>query len=152
MANGTSEIQTAPPSAALQPVNAPPAGRTPPQAVDVEKAILGAMLIDKEAVPKALEVLDATSFYHPTHQRLFGSMVSLFEKGDAIDAVTVVEELRRKGSLNPAEDPFCVAGLRINVRSAAKIEYPARSVVEKARRRSLITAPSGVAGRAAVMR
>src|ERR1051325_2561158 len=148
MANGTSEIQTAPPSAALQPVNAPPAGRTPPQAVDVEKAILGAMLIDKEAVPKALEVLDATGFYHPTHQRLFGSMVSLFEKGDAIDAVTVVEELRRKGSLNPAEDPVYVTELTMNVTSSANIEYHARIVLEKALMRSLITASSAVAARA----
>ena len=148
MANGTSEIQTAPPSAALQPANPPPAGRTPPQAVDVEKAILGAMLIDKEAVPKALEVLDATSFYHPTHQRLFGSMVSLFEKGDAIDAVTVVEELRRKGSLNPAEDPVYVTELTMNVTSSANIEYHARIVLEKALMRSLITASSAVAARA----
>src|SRR5580765_6339835 len=99
MADGTLDILAAAPPAGLQTGSSPLAGRTPPQAIDVEKAILGAMLIDKEAVPKALEVLDATSFYHPTHQKLFGSMVSLFEKGDAIDAVTVVEELRRKGSL-----------------------------------------------------
>jgi len=63
-------------------------GRVPPQAVDVEKAVLGAMLIDKEAAPKALELLDPTSFYNPTNQKLFQSMVSLFEKGEAIDAVT----------------------------------------------------------------
>ena len=53
-------------------------GRVPPQAVDVEKAVLGAMLIDKEAAPKALELLDPTSFYNPTHQKFFLAMQSLF--------------------------------------------------------------------------
>src|SRR5258706_2958263 len=147
MANPTIDIQASAPPSGLQSGPTHSAGRTPPQAVDVEKAVLGAMLIDKEAVPKALEVLDAASFYHPTHQKLYASMVSLFEKGEAIDAVTVVEELRRRGSLNPAEDPVYVTELTMNVTSSANIDYHARIVLEKALMRSLISASSTVAAR-----
>src|SRR5260221_11749525 len=75
-------------------------------------------------------------------------MVSLFEKGEAIDAVTVVEELRRRGSLNPAEDPVYVTELTMNVTSSANIDYHARIVLEKALMRSLISASSTVAARA----
>ncbi|HYQ87136.1 MAG TPA: replicative DNA helicase [Bacteroidota bacterium] len=123
-------------------------GRVPPQAVDVEKAVLGAMLIDKEAAPKALELLDPTSFYNPTNQKLFQSMVSLFEKGEAIDAVTVVEELRRRGQLNPVEDPAYVTELTMNMTSSANVDYHARIVLEKALMRSLISASTSVASRA----
>lgn len=151
MADGIIDIQAPPefPPAAVSPPSVPPAaGRIPPQAVDVEKAVLGAMLIDKEAVPKALEVLDAPSFYNPVHQKLFGSMVALFEKGEAIDAVTVVEELRRRGELNPVEHPGYVTELTMNVTSSANVEYHARIVLEKALMRSLISAASSVATRA----
>jgi replicative DNA helicase len=122
--------------------------RIPPQAVDVEKSVLGAMLIDKEAVAKVLELLDSGSFYSPTHQKIFMAMTSLFEKGDPVDAVTVVEELRRRGQLNPLEDPLYVTELTVNVTSSANVEYHARIVLEKALMRSLITASTEVASRA----
>jgi len=123
-------------------------GRIPPQAVDVEKAVLGAMLIDKEAAPKTLDILETESFYNPVHQKIFRSMVSLFEKSEPIDAVTVVEELRRRGELNPAEDPLYITELTMNVTSAANVEYHARIVLEKALMRSLISSASGIASRA----
>ena len=141
MANTILDIQAPVESSASQ-------GRVPPQAVDVEKAVLGAMLIDKEAAPKALELLDPTSFYNPTHQKIFQSMVSLFEKGEAIDAVTVVEELRRRGLFNPVEDPAYVTELTMNMTSSANVDYHARIVLEKALMRSLISASSSVASRA----
>ncbi len=124
------------------------AGRVPPQAVDVERAVLGAMLIERDAAPKVLDLLDPESFYDPLHQKIFQSMVSLFEKGDPIDAVTVVEELRRRGQLNPAEDPVTITDLTLNISSAANVEYHARIVLEKALMRSLITASSEVVTRA----
>ncbi len=141
MANTILDIQAPVESSASQ-------GRVPPQAVDVEKAVLGAMLIDKEAAPKALELLDQASFYNPTHQKIFQSMVSLFEKGEAIDAVTVVEELRRRGQLNAIEDPAYVTELTMNMTSSANVDYHARIVLEKALMRSLISASSSVASRA----
>lgn len=123
-------------------------GRVPPQAVDVEKAVLGAMLIDKEAAPKTLDLLDVASFYDPTHQRIFQAMLSLFEKSEPIDAVTVIEELRRRGELNPAEDPLYITELTMNVTSAANVEYHARIVLEKALMRSLISSTTEIASRA----
>ena len=125
-----------------------PAGRIPPQAMDIEKAVLGAMLIEKEATPKVLELLDGASFYNPTNQKIFQSMIALFEKGEPIDAVTVVEELRRRGNLNPVEDPAYITHLTLNVTSSANVEYYARIVLEKALMRSLIAASSEVANRA----
>jgi replicative DNA helicase len=124
------------------------AGRVPPQAVDVEKSVLGAMLIEKEAVPKVLELLDQSSFYNPTHQKFFQAMVSLFEKGDPIDAVTLVEELRRRGQLNPTEDPVYITELTMNTTTSANVEYHARIVLEKALMRNLIVASSEIASRA----
>ena len=123
-------------------------GRVPPQAVDVEKAVLGAMLIDKEATPKTLELLDVSSFYNPTNQKIFQSMTSLFEKGEPIDAVTVVEELRRRAQLDPTEDPLYITELTMNVTSSANVEYHSRIILEKALMRSLISAASEVAARA----
>lgn len=122
--------------------------RIPPNATDVEKAVLGAMLIEKEAVPKVLELLDDTSFYNPTHQKIYGAMTALFEKGEPVDAVTVIDELRRRGQLNSTEDPVYITQLTLDVTSTANIEYHARIVLEKALMRSLIAASSEVAGRA----
>jgi replicative DNA helicase len=123
-------------------------GRIPPQAVDVEKSILGAMLIDKEAVPKVVELLDHSSFYNPTHQKIYQAMMALFEKGDPIDAVTLVEELRRRGQLNPTDDPVYVTELTMNTVSSANVEYHTRIVLEKALMRNLISAASEVTSRA----
>ncbi len=125
-----------------------PGSRVPPQAVDIERSVLGAMLIDKEAVPKALEVLDAESFYNPVHQKIYEAMVALFTKGDPIDAVTVTEELRRRGKLNTAEDPVIITDLTMNVTSSANVEYHARIVLEKALLRNLISSSSEVVTRA----
>lgn len=132
----------------LAGVGAIEGGRIPPQAVDVERAVLGAMLIDKEAVAKVLELLDHTSFYSPTHQKLFSAMISLFEKGEPIDSVTAVEELRRRGDLNSADDPLYVTQLTVDVTSSANVEYHARIVLEKALMRGLISASTEVAARA----
>jgi replicative DNA helicase len=123
-------------------------GRIPPQAVDVEKSILGAMLIDKEAVPKVMELLEHTSFYNPTHQKIYQAMTALFEKGDPIDAVTLVEELRRRGQLNPEDDPVYITELTINTISSANVEYHTRIVLEKSLMRNLITATAEVTSRA----
>ena len=122
--------------------------RIPPQAVDVERSVLGAMLIDREALPRALEVLDNASFYNPTHQKYFNAMIALFEKGEPIDAVTLVEELRRRGQLNPTEDPVYIAQLTMNVSSSANVEYHARIVLEKALKRGLISSSTDIVSRA----
>ncbi len=123
-------------------------GRVPPQAVDVEMAVLGAMLIDREAISRALEVLDADSFYKEAHRRIFQAMLSLFEKSEPVDLVTLAEELRRRGQLDSIGGPVYLTELTSRVTSAANVEYHARIVLEKALLRSLIAASTEVVSRA----
>lgn len=123
-------------------------GRVPPQAVDVEMAVLGAMLIDREAISKALEILDDDSFYKEAHRKIFQAMVALFEKSEPVDLVTLVEELRRRGQLDAIGGPVYLTELTARVTSAGNVEYHARIVLEKALLRSLIAASAEVVSRA----
>ena len=122
--------------------------RIPPQATDVEMAVLGSALIEKEAIPKVIEVLDANAFYKPAHQKIFQAIIALFERSEPVDVVTVVEELRRRGALEEIGGAHYIAELTQKVTSAANVEYHARIVLEKALMRSLILAASDVTTRA----
>ena len=74
-------------------------GRIPPQDVEIEKNVLSAMLLDNEGVAIALEILGDTDFYKDKHRTIFNGMVSLYQKNEAVDILTLTEELRRKGEL-----------------------------------------------------
>ncbi|KAB2923722.1 MAG: replicative DNA helicase [Bacteroidetes bacterium] len=123
-------------------------GRIPPQAVDVEMSVLGAMLLEKEAIARAVEVLDETAFYKPSHQEIFKALVALFEKNEAADSITVVEELRRAGKLEAVGGPLYISDLTMHVTSAANVEYHAKIVLEKALLRNLISASTEITSRA----
>ncbi|MCX6145260.1 MAG: replicative DNA helicase [Ignavibacteriales bacterium] len=123
-------------------------GRVPPQAVDVEMAVLGAMLLDKGAIAKAIEILDDSSFYKPAHQRIFAGMVGLFEKSEPVDLITLVEELRRRAELDKIGGEYYLTELTTRVTTAANVEYHAHIVLEKALMRQLISSSSEVVGRA----
>jgi replicative DNA helicase len=123
-------------------------GRIPPQAVDVEMAVLGAMLLEKGALAKAIEILDETAFYKPAHQRIFAAMIALFERSEPVDLITLVEELRRRGELEKIGGEYYLTELTTRVTSAANVEYHAHIVLEKALMRQLIVSSSEVIGRA----
>ncbi|MEW5797609.1 MAG: replicative DNA helicase [Bacteroidota bacterium] len=123
-------------------------GRVPPQAMDVEMSVIGAMLLDKEAISRTLEILDETAFYKPAHQLIFNAIVSLFEKNEAADSITVVEELRRMGKLDSVGGPLYISDLTMRVTSAANVEYHAKIVLEKALLRNLISASTEITSRA----
>ncbi len=123
-------------------------GRVPPQAIDVEMAVLGAMMLDKGAIAKAIEILDDTSFYKPAHQRIFAAMIALFEKSEPVDLITLVEELRRRAELEKIGGEYYLTELTSKVTTAANIEYHAHIVLEKALMRQLISSSSEVVGRA----
>ena len=125
-----------------------PGSRIPPQAVDVEVAVLGAMLIEKESVARALEVLTADDFYRPAHQQIFAAMSALFDRSEPVDIVTTIEELRRRGHLEQVGGPVYITELTQKVTSAANVEYHAHIVLERALMRSLIGASSEVSTRA----
>jgi replicative DNA helicase len=129
-----------------QPVSAE--GRVPPQAMDIEVAVLGAMLMEKEAVAKAIEILDDTAFYKPAHQSIFQAMMTLFERSEPIDLITLTEELRRRGELEKIGGEYYLTELTNKVASAANVEYHAHIVLEKALMRQLIHSSSEVINRA----
>jgi replicative DNA helicase len=123
-------------------------GRVPPQAMDVEMSVLGAMLMEKEAISRALEILDEEAFYKPAHVEIFKAIINLFERNEAADSITVVEELRRAGKLDSIGGPLYVADLTMHVTSAANVEYHAKIVLEKALLRSLISTSTEITSRA----
>ena len=123
-------------------------GRVPPQAMDVEMSVLGAMLMEKEAISRALEILDEEAFYKPAHVEIFKAIISLFEKNEAADSITVVEELRRAGKLESVGGPLYISDLTMHVTSAANVEYHAKIVLEKALLRNLITTSTEITSRA----
>lgn len=126
----------------------PSEGRVPPQAVEIEEAVLGAMLIEKEALAKALEVLDDTAFYKPAHQKIFKALIELFNRSEPVDLITLTEELRRQGELENIGGEYYLSELTTKVSSAANVEYHAHIVLERALMRQLIHASSEVANRA----
>jgi replicative DNA helicase len=123
-------------------------GRIPPQAVEIEEQVLGAMLLEKEAVSKVIEVLDEEAFHAERNRRIFKAIIVLFERSEPADVITVAEELRRQGVLENAGGEAYLVELTMKVTSAANVEYHARIVLEKALMRRLITETSGIAGRA----
>ena len=123
-------------------------GRMPPQAVEVEQAVLGAMMLEQRAIVRAVEVLDESCFYHAPHSRIFAAMIELFERGTAVDQLTLTEELKRRGQLDDVGGVVYLAKLGSEVATAANIDFHARIVLEKALGRKLIETSSEVIERA----
>ena len=115
--------------------------RALPQALEVERAVLGAMLIDNMAINRAVEVLgDETAFYHTPHRRVYAAIQKMSERGDPVDQVTLTEELLRRGQLEDVGGAVFIAELASEMATAANAEYHAQIVLEKAQRRRLIAA------------
>ncbi|HUG39044.1 MAG TPA: replicative DNA helicase [Longimicrobiales bacterium] len=128
--------------AQVVPFRAP--DRQPPYAAEAEVAVLGGMLIDNDAVAKAVEVVDDSMFYREGHRRIFRVMMRLFQRGDVVDPTTVAEELRRAEELEHAGGLPYLAELLDAVPTAANVEYHARIVRERALMRRLIETSSQI--------
>ena len=113
--------------------------KIPPQNSEAEVAVLGSMLLDKEAINHAIELLESESFYRESHSKIYSTMVSLHDKNKAIDIVTLVDELQKKGTLDDVGGPAYIASLASAIPTAANIEHYARIVKEKAVLRNLIS-------------
>ena len=120
------------------PQNASAAGKLPPQAPELEMAVLGALMLEKDALTSVIDLLKPESFYKDAHQRIYKAVIRLFDKSEPIDQLTVVHELREMGELEAAGGPFYVANLTLKVNSAANVEYHARIITETAIKRELI--------------
>ncbi len=115
-------------------------GNRPPQATDVEEAVLGAMLLEPECVDLALEELSASCFYDPRHRMIFEAMSALVNEHVSVDLVTVSNKLRELGTLDDAGGVVTLAGLSEKVGSAAHIEYYTKILKQKNIQRDLISA------------
>ena len=115
-----------------------PHAKVPPQAIDLEKAILGAMMIDKRGVDEVIDLLKEEVFYLPEHQLIFSAIVSLFDQGKPIDILTVTEELKASGNLQKVGGEYYLITLSNLVSSAAHVEYYARIVLQMFVKRQLI--------------
>lgn len=118
--------------------------RVPPQNLDAEQSVIGAMLIDKEAVLKTIEVLRPEDFYRDAHRNIYQAIIDLSEKGEAIDLITVTEELRQSNLLEAVGGVAYVASLANQVPTAANIEHYGHIVEEKALLRNLINVTSRI--------
>jgi replicative DNA helicase len=118
--------------------------RTPPYSEPAEQAVLSAMMLDADALLRATEHVDESMFYREAHRRLFRAMVSLSERGEVIDPLTLSEELSRKNELEAAGGREYIAYLVDVVPTAANIEYHAKIVREKALRRRLIEVSTAI--------
>ena len=119
-------------------------GRQAPWSSEAEQAVLGAMLLDQDAALKAAEILDDTMFYREGHRLLFRSMLSLTERGDVIDPVTLRDELSRRGDLDRAGGMEYIASLIDVVPTAANVDYHAKIVRDKAVLRRLVEAATSI--------
>ncbi|HYU27469.1 MAG TPA: replicative DNA helicase [Gemmatimonadales bacterium] len=122
----------------------PYAGRQTPWSHEAEQAVLGAMMLDQDAALKAAEILDDSMFYREGHRLLFRSMMSLTERGDVIDPVTLRDELSRRGDLDRAGGMEYIAALIDVVPTAANVDHHAKIVRDKAVLRRLVDAATGI--------
>ena len=113
-------------------------GKVQPQALPLEEAVLGALMLDREALPVVMDILRPESFYHEAHQHIYRAIIRLFERSNPVDILTVTEELRKTGELDRVGGSYYLVDLTNRVASAANIEYHARIIAQKHIQRELI--------------
>jgi replicative DNA helicase len=113
-------------------------GKVPPQAIDLEEAVLGALMLEKNAITVVSDVLKPESFYKEAHVMIFQSIKDLFSRAEPIDILTVTSDLRKKGLLDVVGGAYYITSLTNRVASAANIEFHARIVAQKFIQRELI--------------
>ena len=125
-----------PQSHALQAVDK--LAKLPPQALDIEESVLGALMLEKDALTTVIDILKPESFYKETHQEIYRAIVQLFNDSAPIDLRTVVNQLRKNDKLTFVGGSYYITSLTTRISSAANIEFHARAIVEYAIKRDLI--------------
>lgn len=119
--------------------------RVPPQNIEAEQCVLSAMLLDREAIAKATEILSSSDFYREAHRVIFNAMLELYNKNEAVDMVTVTEILRRDNKLEDVGGLAYITGLANAVPTAANVKYHAEIVAEKSVLRQLVRVSTEIA-------
>lgn len=133
-------------STKVQPVN--DYGRIQPQAPELEEAVLGALMIEKDAYSLVSEILRPESFYEHRHQLIYAAITDLAVNQKPVDILTVKEQLSKRGELEEVGGPFYITQLSSKVASSAHIEYHARIIAQKSLARELITFTSNIQSKA----
>jgi len=119
-------------------------GKLPPQNLEAEQSVLGAIIIDNEALSKTIEILNPDDFYKDSHRRLFNAMIGLFEKNEPIDIITLTDFLRRNNDLDPIGGIAYLSLLANSIPTSANIRYHSKIVREKALLRALISTSNNI--------
>ena len=119
-------------------------GKLPPQAIDLEEAVLGAMMIDKKGIDDVIDILHPEAFYEKKHQEIYAAIYALFQNSEPIDLATVSHKLTTEGKLEVAGGNFYLIQLTQKVASSAHIEFHSRIILQKYIQRRLITISSEI--------
>jgi replicative DNA helicase len=121
--------------------------KVPPQSLDAEESVLGSILLDPNALDRVIEAMTDADFYRESHRKIFRAMISLSEKNEPIDLVTLTDTLKARGELQDVGGAIYLAELSDKVPSAANVAHYARIIREKAVLRSLINVSNEIASR-----
>src|SRR5690606_25970891 len=119
-------------------------GKLPPQAVDLEEAVLGALMLEKDALSVVIDILKPETCYTDAHSKIFEAITNLFQKSSPVDILTVSAELRKMGALDLIGGAYYLTQLTDRVVSAANIEFHARIISQKYIQRELIQISSEI--------
>ncbi len=117
-----------------------PADRVPPQDVAAEQSVLGSMLLSKDAIGECSEIVQTIDFYRPAHETIHEAIVDLFSRGEPVDAITVADELSKRGDLSRVGGTAYLHQLIASVPTAANASYYAQIITERAMLRRLVEA------------
>jgi replicative DNA helicase len=123
-------------------------GKLPPQALDIEEAVLGALLLDKDALAHVIDSLRPETFYKTEHQKIFETIQDLFNQSKPVDILTVVQDLRKKGDLDLAGGAAYIGYLTNRIGSTANVEFHTRILNQKQIQRELISVSSNIINKA----
>ena len=121
--------------------------KLPPQNIEAEQSILGAILIENDALPKVIEVISREDFYKESHRKIYDAMIELFDKSEPIDLITIAEELKKRNEIDAVGGEAYLSSLASQVPTAANIRYHSKIIREKALLRSLIKSASEIASK-----
>ncbi|HHN48044.1 MAG TPA: replicative DNA helicase [Bacteroidales bacterium] len=119
-------------------------GKLPPQAIELEEAVLGAIMLEKDALAAVIDILKPETFYKEVHQHIFRAIQQLFQKTEPVDILTVTNQLKSNGLLDVVGGPYYITQLTNRISSAANIEYHSRILMQKYIQRELIRTSSEI--------
>ncbi len=119
-------------------------GKVQPQAIDLEEAVLGAMMLEKDAVSAVIDILSPEVFYKDSHKKIMGAIANLFGKSEPVDILTVTNELKSLGEIEMVGGPYYITMLTSRIASTANVEYHARIILQKHIQRELIRISSSI--------